>query len=110
LRQPRACACDVSVSREAEALGARGVEIEDVESGDTYRAPLERFWPRDTRILRGHGEQRSLLLADFSKNGTPSRADAMQPSLFSAEMAHDAGRGPGLRPAPRLARLPLQAM
>ena len=82
LRTPRAWAVDVAVLRQAEALGARTVEVHDLEDGTVYRAPLERFWQRGIRVNRGHGEQRGLLLADWQVNGAPSRADAVQLSLL----------------------------
>jgi hypothetical protein len=82
LQKPRAWAVDVAVLRQAEALGARAVEVHDLEDGTVYRAPLERFWQRGIRVNRGHGEQRGLLLADWQVNGAPSRADAVQLSLL----------------------------
>jgi hypothetical protein len=82
LQKPRAWCCDVDILHQAEVLGATQVRIEDVETGNTYVAPLSRFWTRGFPVRRGHGEQRGLLLADWQVNGAPSRADAVQLSLL----------------------------
>jgi hypothetical protein len=84
LQKPRAWAVDVAVLHEAEALGARAVEVVDTETNTTYRAPLERFWTRGIRVNRGYGEQVALLLTDWQVNGEPARA--VQLSLFGAEV------------------------
>jgi len=81
LQRPRAWAVDVAVLREAEALGARAVEVVDTETNTTYRAPLERFWTRGIRVNRGYGEQVALLLADWLPAGQPA-VEAVQLSLL----------------------------
>jgi len=81
LRTPRAWAVDVAVLREAEALGARAVEVHDLEDGTVYRAPLERFWQRGIRVNRGYGEQVALLLSDWLPAGQPA-VEAAQLSLL----------------------------
>jgi hypothetical protein len=81
LRTPRAWAVDVAVLRQAEALGARAVEVHDLEDGTVYRAPLERFWQRGIRVNRGCGEQVALLLSDWLPAGQPA-AGAVQLSLL----------------------------
>jgi hypothetical protein len=82
LQKPRAWCCDTEVLRVAERLGAQVVQVVDVETNDVYTAPLVRFWTRGFPVRRGHGEQRGLLLADFSKDGAPCRADVAQLPLF----------------------------
>ena len=81
LQRPRAWACDVAVLRQAEALGARAVEVVDTETNTTYRAPLERFWTRGIRVNRGYGEQVALLLSDWLPAGQPA-VEAAQLSLL----------------------------
>ena len=81
LQRPRAWAVDVAVLRQAEALGARIVEVHDLEDGTVYRAPLERFWQRGIRVNRGYGEQVALLLSDRLPAGQPA-VEAVQLSLL----------------------------
>jgi len=88
LQKPRAWCCDVDILHQAEILGATQVRIEDVETGNTYVAPLSRFWTRGFPVRRGHGEQRGLLLADFITDGAAPPSGAVQLSLF----------GEGVRP------------
>jgi len=81
LQKPRAWAGDGAVLRQAEALGARIVEVHDLEDGTVYSAPLERFWQRGIRVNRGYGEQVALLLSDWLPAGQPA-VEAVQLSLL----------------------------
>lgn len=67
LRRPPAWACDESILREAEALGAHTVQVTDVESGKVFTAPLDAFWRRGVKIERGHGRQIALPLQHWHR-------------------------------------------
>jgi hypothetical protein len=60
LRNPPGWALDVESLRQAEAAGAREVEIDDEETGLTYRADFETIRTHGLPIDRGFGEQIAL--------------------------------------------------
>lgn len=62
LRRPPAWALDVASLDEAEALGARFVEIHDVESDLLYRASIADIRQWGFVLDRGHGLQIALRL------------------------------------------------
>ena len=62
LRQPPAWAFDTSILEAARQDGATQVEVVDVESHKTYRAPLDAFFVHGFRFNRGHGDQMGLAL------------------------------------------------
>lgn len=77
LRRPPAIAFDESTLRDAEAAGARRVEVTDIESGRVYRASIETIWARGKGFNRGHGPQWFLPLKEWNRGQAPS-----QPKLF----------------------------
>jgi hypothetical protein len=66
LREPRGWALDSESLVAAERLGAREVEIEDIESGAIYTASFERIRSRGFHFDRGHGSQICLPLQFWS--------------------------------------------
>ena len=62
LRQPPAWAVDAEILEAAKRDGATQVEVVDVESHKTYRAPLDAFFVHGFRFNRGHGDQMGLAL------------------------------------------------
>ena len=77
LRYPqRAWALDIADVDAAEACGAREVEIEDVETGQTYWTTLEAIRRDGFTFDRGYGEQVALPLASWvqrSQSDAPGR-------------------------------------
>jgi hypothetical protein len=72
LRKPPAIALDVESLARAEVAGARSVEIDDEETGLTYRADFETIRAHGLRIDRGFGEQIAL---PFQRWNTGKRVD-----------------------------------
>lgn len=80
LQVPPAWAIDVDILMQAEALGARWVEVYDQESDELYHAPLSAFWQSDRQEFdRGWGRQRYVLLGDWQ---TGDEVAAEQMVLF----------------------------
>lgn len=73
LRKPPAIAFDVSTLRDAEAAGARWVEVTDTESGRVYRAALSTLWERGKGFNRGHGPQWFLILDEWNRPQSPTQ-------------------------------------
>jgi len=63
LRRPPAWAVDVGALRQAQEAGATEVVIRDLDSGMTYRTPIDAFWRRGFSVNRGFGEQQALALS-----------------------------------------------
>ncbi|WP_376793085.1 hypothetical protein [Thermoflexus sp.] len=66
LRRPPAWALDVESLADAERLGARVVEIVDVETGFRYRASVARIREKGFELDRGHGRQIALELEEWA--------------------------------------------
>jgi len=65
LRQPPAWAVDAEILEAAKRDGATQVEVVDVESHKTHRAPLDAFFVHGFRFNRGHGDQIGLALCHW---------------------------------------------
>jgi hypothetical protein len=66
LRHPRALAFDVSTLNEAEMIGAKWVEVFDLDYKTVYRASIRLIWEKGRRFSRGFGEQIFLTLENFT--------------------------------------------
>lgn len=66
LREPRGWALDSDSLADAERLGAKEVEIVDVETDITYSASIERIRRKGFGFDRGHGHQIALPLKHWS--------------------------------------------
>lgn len=87
LRRPPAWCVDASDLEAAEAAGAVTIEIEDVESGVIWSAPLSEFRTHGLKISRGFGDQVALPLRYWRHSGEgESEAEAQQLTLW-AEVA-----------------------
>lgn len=69
LRKPQAIAFDISTLRDAEAAGARYVQVADTETGRTYEATIARIWQDGREFNRGFGWQRYLALEKWHRPG-----------------------------------------
>jgi hypothetical protein len=67
LRDPEAIACDTAALERAAAFGATKLQVLETESGATYTAPIERLLKEGITVDRGHGEQKALPLAKWTK-------------------------------------------
>lgn len=81
LRKPRGWALDVQSLHDAEAAGARLVELYDREMGLTYRAAIAKIWSDGFQFDRGYGRQIGLTLDGWQVE-VPGQANQMQ--LFGA--------------------------
>lgn len=79
LRRPRAIAFDVSTLHDAEAAGARRVEVTDSDTGRVYQLPLSTVWAEGFEFNRGFGDQWGVPLDEWLR---PGEQTAEQPSLF----------------------------
>lgn len=79
LRRPRAIAFDISTLKDAEAAGARRVEVTDTDSGRVYQLPMSTVWAKGFEFNRGFGEQIGVCLSDWLR---PGEVEVRQPSLF----------------------------
>jgi hypothetical protein len=70
LRLPRAWALDARSLRDAETAGAKFVEIQDRDTGQTYSASTARIRERGFTVDRGHGRQIALLLEEWAVAAT----------------------------------------
>jgi len=70
LRQPKGWALDCQSLEDAEAKGARKVEIEDTESGLTYSASVALIRSKGVAIDRKFGFQIALPLHYWTVNET----------------------------------------
>lgn len=73
LRKPLAIAFDVSTLKDAEAAGAKRVEIVDTDSGRVYRATMATIWTKGKAFNRGHGPQWFLALNEWNKEPAPTQ-------------------------------------
>ncbi len=80
LRKPRAWALDCQSLDDAEALGARQVEVHDTESGLTYRASVALIRARGFQFDRGFGRQIALPLDQWNME-RPGAPKAVQLGL-----------------------------
>jgi len=62
LQRPRALAFDDSTLRAAKAAGARIVEVTNLDTKITYRAPIDRLYDLGFKVERGYGKQIAMLL------------------------------------------------
>lgn len=87
LQKPPAWAIADSVLAEAEELGARTVEIEDLDTGRVWRAPLRAFREHGFRVHRGRFEpQTGLTLNRWHLVGSAPQAELEpQPKRASEE-------------------------
>ena len=69
LRKPRAWALDIQSLVDAEALGAHTVAIEDIETAQTYSAPMSLIRRFGFVFDRGHGRQIGLPLEQWAVTG-----------------------------------------
>jgi hypothetical protein len=70
LKKPPAWACDISVLKQAENLGATKIILQDIHSEINWNANLSAFWGKGSfRLNRGYGEQRCLPLPLWTKSG-----------------------------------------
>jgi len=76
LRYPPAWAFEEQILREAERQGVTLVQVHDTDTGQTYTAPLSRFWTHGVRVERGYGVQVALPLNQWH------REDPAQARLF----------------------------
>jgi len=76
LRYPPAWAFEENILREAERQGVTLVQVVDTDTGQTYTAPLSRFWTHGVRVERGYGVQVALPLNQWH------REDPVQARLF----------------------------
>jgi hypothetical protein len=76
LRTPPSICFDVVSLHEVEAAHGQYIEVTDRENGTVWRAALGTVWAKGRRLDRGHGEQWSLGLAWWAKDGEP-RAEQM---------------------------------
>jgi hypothetical protein len=72
LRIPPAWACDVSSLLSAEAMGARFVEIHDLDTDRVYVAALNLYWECGQQFNRGCGKQVGLELSYWEITGGPT--------------------------------------
>lgn len=79
LRRPRAIAFDVSTLHDAEAAGARRVEVTDSDTGRVYQLPLSTIWAKGFEFNRGFGDQWGVPLGEWLR---PGEQAVEQPSLF----------------------------
>jgi len=73
LRKPPAIAFDVSTLRDAEAAGAKWVEVTDAESGRVYRASMATIWERGKGFNRGFGSHWFLTLNQWNRDQSPTQ-------------------------------------
>lgn len=73
LRLPPAIAFDVSTLRDAEAAGAKWVEVTDAESGRVFKASMATIWERGKGFNRGHGAQWFLTLDEWNRPQFPTQ-------------------------------------
>lgn len=78
LRKPPAIAFDVSTLRDAEAAGAKWVEVTDAESGRVYRASMATVWERGKGFNRGYGAQWFLPLNEWNRPQAPTQGRLFQ--------------------------------
>ncbi|MBI3942957.1 MAG: hypothetical protein HY326_08085 [Chloroflexi bacterium] len=73
LRRPPGWAVDVAILQEAERMGARVVQVWDIETDMLYTATVADFWQKGQAIDRGFGRQVALALDHFDtyKRGQP---------------------------------------
>lgn len=79
-RWPPAWAFDVASIGEAEAAGARFVEVFDKDTGTVYRASIAAIRQKGFSLNRGYGQQVALPLPHWE---TARAAKAEQLALFS---------------------------
>jgi hypothetical protein len=65
LEKPRAWCFDIQSLRDAEAVGARCVELQDQDTDQTYMASIARIWELGFELDRGHGHQIGLILEQW---------------------------------------------
>lgn len=83
LRKPLAIALDVQSVHDAQRAGASHAEVIDTETGNVYRASLDKVLREGVRFDRGFGRQVFLPLDDWLR---PDLGQGEQMTLF-AEMA-----------------------
>ncbi len=79
LRTPPAIAFDVTTLDDAERAGARFVQVNDADTGNFYRAPMQLIRHKGFGVNRGCGAQIALALKEWSVNGA---VKAQQLNLF----------------------------
>jgi len=62
LRKPLAIATDALVLEQAQELGAEMIEVRDKDTGDVYRASIQKVMTSGIEIDRGFGAQIALPL------------------------------------------------
>jgi hypothetical protein len=75
LRQPAAIAFDLSTLDDAEAAGAKNVEVHDTDTGHLYTAPMQLIRTKGLRVNRGFGSQWALTLGYWRKDDAPSEME-----------------------------------
>ncbi len=71
LRVPRAIAFDVSSLTDAERVGARFVQVTDIETSRVYRASIATIRAKGFRVNRGFGEQVALAMEFWNRDAEP---------------------------------------
>ena len=82
LKKPRAIANDVQVLKDAEAAGARYVEVWTTDTHRTYRAAISTIWARGFAVNRGWGPQWALALACW-RDDAELAGEQLQLALFA---------------------------
>ncbi len=84
LRVPPAISFDMQSLKDAYMAGARKVAVMDIETGDSYFAPMLEIYAMGTIIDRGYGRQIFLPIERWSKVSAPVAPRNIQESLFEA--------------------------
>lgn len=87
LRSPRAIAFDVSTLDDAERAGVVVAEIHDTESRNVWTAPIALIRSKGFPVRRGFGNQWTLTLEHWSRNGLQSEAEAREEQQAAKQAA-----------------------